>query len=271
MDSPLWQHALISCRLSYRSAALRGLLAFGALLMLCGYLAGSFSLRQPAVVSLDVGLTGIRGLGVLLVLFWMQETFAKEIDKKTIMLSFSYPLPRSTYVVGRFLGIVVLVAIAVLVWGGALFIVGYFSSWGYELGTRPVWGWAYGLVLLGIILDLVCIASFFLFTTSVSETSMLPFLVSAGFALAARSVGPVMGYLILSHDADPRLQAHILPVFEWCKWLLPDLSMLDWRDIVLYGRWPGMRQMLLGVSGGVGYTSVMLGAAVISYSKREFS
>ena len=51
------------------------------------YLAAEFSGRQPGTVALDVGLSAIRIIGLLLVLFWCQEMVGKEIERRTVFFA----------------------------------------------------------------------------------------------------------------------------------------------------------------------------------------
>lgn len=100
---------------------------------------------------------------------------------------------------------------------------------------------------------------------------MLSFLASFGFALAARTLGVMIDYLALSRSADLEMKATLLPILEKLRWLLPDLSRLDWRMIVLYDYWPPTEQLFQGMIAAVGYLTMLLGAAVLSYRRRDFS
>lgn len=267
----VYLNALISWRLGIRSHAMRALLVLGGLLMAIAYLAGAFSLRQPLVVALDMGLSGLRFLGLLLVLFWMQEVFAKDIDKRTITFALAYPATRGAYVIGRFCGVIALVVLAVVVWGALLFLMNQFSDWGYGQSSRTTFGVGYLLVLFGIALDLVVIGAFFVLVAGVAETPMLPFLTGFGFALATRSIGPILDYLELSPAADKDMKAVLMPILEKLRWLLPDLSRLDWRAVCLYDHWPAAGDVLQAVCVGFGYAMLMLGGAVLVYRRRSFS
>lgn len=250
---------------------MRALLVLGALLMCIAYLSGTFSLRQPQQVALDMGFSGLRFLGLLLVLFWLQETFAKDIDRRTVTFALAYPAPRSAYVLGRFLGVMALIIATVLFWGALLAIVGQMSG-GLTGNAEPVnYGVGYGVVLIGIALDLLVIGSFFVLVSSLAETPMLPFLISFGFALSGRTIGVMIDYLALSKQADAALRERLLPLLESLRWLIPDLSRLDWRQIVLYDNWPSWTYILQGVAVAVGYSVIMLGGAVLAYRRRSFT
>ena len=269
--TPLTLNAQAGFRLGLRTHALRALLALGVVLIAVAFLAGSFSLRQPLVVSLDVGISGLRFLGVLLVLFWMQEAFVKDLERRTITLALAYPVRRSAYVLGRFAGVMLLVITAVSIWGVLLYLMGQYAAWGYSDSSHPVFGGGYLFVLAGVCLDLLVIGAVVLFLISVSTSSLLPFLVGGAFALAARSIGPVLDYLVLSADADPALKQSFLPLLEKTRWLIPDLSRLDWREIVLYGTIPNSGDILSGVLTALGYFAVMIWLAVLMYGRREIA
>ena len=264
-------NAQTSFRLGLRTHALRALLVLGAALIGATVLAGRFSLRQPQIVSLDVGISGLRFLGVLLVLFWMQEAFVKDIERRTITLACTYPAARSSYVLGRFAGVMALVVSAVAIWGGLLFLMAQYASWGEADLSRPVFSAGYVVVLLGVCFDLMVLGSVVLFLVSVSTSSLLPFLAGGAFALAARAVGPVLDYLVLSANVDPVMKQNFLPLLGKIRWFVPDLSRLDWREIVLYGTEPATRDVVSGLLIALGYFLVMIWLAVRRYDRREIA
>lgn len=263
-------NARLAWLLGVRSHAFRGLLFLGVLLLATAFLAGAFSLRQPLVVTLDVGITGIRALSALLVLFWMQEVFVRDIERRTITWALAQPIPRQSYVVGRFLGFAALCTVAIMLWGGGLWLLDQVADWGYSSSSRPHLGMGYLAVLGGIVVDALLIGAVVLAVASAAETKALPFFVGAAFVMAARSLGPVLDYLIYSAAADPELQQQFLPVLERIRWLIPELSRLDWRTIVLYGTWPPTTAIVQALMMAFGYIIVMTAFAVRMYSRREF-
>ncbi len=238
--------------------------------MLLAFLAGAFSLRQPLVVAMDMGLSGLRFLGLMLVLFWMQEAFAKDIDRRTIAGALAYPVPKSAYVLGRFMGVAALIGMTVMVWGVFLYVMNQFADWGYESSSVNTFGISYPIVLFGILLDLIVIGAFFVMISSVAQTPVLPFLLGFWFAIAARSFGVMIDYLALSNTADQGMKTILLPILERIRWILPDLSRLDWRSICLYDHWPATGDMIQAVTISLSYSALMLCIAIYAYKKRDF-
>lgn len=267
----LLEHARVAMLLGLRSHTARAVVGLGIVLLVTAFLSGAFSLRQPLIVTLDVGFSGVRGLIVLLVLFWIQDSFVRDIDRKAIFLVFSFPVSRDCYVIGRLFGILGLLGFAILFWGGALYLLDQVSDWGYALSSRPIFGFGYLLVLGGVFLDGCVIAAFVLMVVSLSETPLLPFLVGAGFALGSRLLGPTLDYLQAGALVDPNIKEHFLPILEKVRWVLPELARLDWRGGVLYGAWPPVGEMMAAVSMAVGYFVVFVVVAVSMYRRREFN
>ena len=209
MITSIYLNALIAWRLGIRSHAMRALLVLGALILGVAYLAGAFSLRQPLVVALDMGLSGLRFLGLILVLFWMQEAFAKDVERRTITFALANPIPRGTYVLVRFLGVAGLVLLTVATWGGVLFLMGRYADWGYAVSSTNTLNSGYLWVLAGIVIDLLVIRAFFVFLSSISETPVLAFIVSLGFGIAARSLGVMIDCLaqLQWHEQLPALRS----------------------------------------------------------------
>ena len=270
MYAAILQHLAISWRLGIRSNAMRALLAFGLFLLAVAFLAGAFSPRQPLVVTLDIGISGMRLLTALLMLFWMQEAFTRDIERRTLTLAFALPVERTAYVLGRFLGVMLLIVAAVLLWGTALAIADQFATWGYAASSKPYLDSHYLMVLVGIIVDAWLIGAFMLALTSLAETPLLPFLAGAGFALAARSIGAVLDYLLFSAKVDPDLDS-LVATIKVVRWFVPDLSQLDWRDPILYGHAFPWAKAWAGLCMSTGYILLFLTVATLVYRKREFS
>lgn len=264
------ENALIAWRSGWRSNGARLIGLLGLLLVASAFLAGAFSLRQPMIVAMDIGFTGMRILAVLLGLFWVQEVIAKDIERRTILFALAYPFSRASYLLGRFVGVAALVLVALA--GFALLVLAMVSvsSWGYEASSRPDLGLAYWLAVLGIFLDVVLVVAVAIWLSTLAETPFLPLLVGLGFAIAGHAIGPVLDYLMYSPYADQKLVEHHLPWLQALRWVLPDLSRLDWRVVPLYGQVFAPTTFVYCLSLVAGYSTMLLSLSFIHFSRREF-
>lgn len=264
------ENAMVAWRSGWRSQGARLIFVLGLFLVAAAWLAGAFSLRQPMIVVLDVGLSGLRLLAVLLGLFWVQEMLAKDIERRTILVSLAYPLSRGSYLLGRYLGIACLVLFAVVGFGLLLLLAVYGGSWNYAGTSRPVLGLAYWLALAGIYLDVLIVTAFAMWLATLSETPFLPLMVGLAFAIGGRALGPVIEYLRFSPYAEKSQTEHILPWLDSISWILPDLSRLDWRIVTLYGADLAAGTVPAALALTLGYIGLALILAFLQFSRREF-
>ena len=141
----MWQFMLSAGRAGLRSRSIQAILILGALLVGVAYLAASFSPRQPQTVALDVGLSGLRVTLVLFSLFWVQELVAREIERRTVLFALTYPVARGHYIIGRYLGVLGLVALAAVLLGMLLWAVLLTLTKDYAQGFAVMPGFPYWL------------------------------------------------------------------------------------------------------------------------------
>lgn len=262
--------ALTAWLAGVRGRSIHAVFLFGLALIGIAYLAGSFSPRHPSTVVLDVGLSGIRVSLVLLALFWVQDLVTQEIDRRTIFFVLTYPIPRAYFVLGRYLGILFLLTTALVVEGGLLWILVMTEAAGFQQQFPVAVGLPYWAALLAIGLDVAVVAAFAVLLAVLSTVPVLPMAVGLMFAVAAKSIGPVFEYLARGAEGDVDMVARYQPVLEFAKWLIPDLSRLDWRAWPMYEAAPGLDEMALSVTMALGYMLFILVLAIKALSSREF-
>lgn len=253
-----------------RSRSLQAVFVLGLLLVGVAYLASHFSPRQPMTVALDVGLSVLRFSLVLLSLFWVQEQVGREIDRRTVLFTVTYPIPRHHYLLGRYFGILALSAVAVLILGLLLLVAVLFAGGSYQQQFAVALGGPYWLSLVGIWLDVAVVTAFTLWIATLSTVPILPLALGAAFAIAGRGLGTVRDYLAQGADGDRALVNAYQPIVQLIQWVLPDLSRLDWRLWPLYAQTPAPEPMLWGCVMAVAYIFIMVGLATRVFSVREF-
>jgi Cu-processing system permease protein len=267
----MWQFCLSAWRSGFRSRSVHAILVLGVLLVGIAFLSASFSPRQPKTIALDVGLSGMRFSLVLFALFWVQELVGREVERRTVMYALSYPVSRGAYIVGRYLGIIGLLALAALLLGMLLWLTTLYIGGDYEQGFRLGLGWPFWITIFGVWVDAALVAAFALWIASLSTVPMLPVALGAAFALAGKSLGAVIDYLARGADGDLEFVSKFNPLIETIQWFLPDLSRLDWRVWPMYELFPGFPTIALSLLMAAGYAVVMLALAVMTFSRREFS
>lgn len=263
------EHIFSTILAGLRGRSIHAIFVLGCFLLAFSYLAADLSPRQPQAVALDVGLSFLRFNLILLAIFWVQELVGKEFDRRTVLVSFAYPQPRASYIVGRFLGIALLLILSSVILGGFLYAVVRLSDHDYELTQPVLLGLPFFCALLGIYVDTLVVASFTLMIATISTVTLLPLALGGLFAIAGRSLGPVLQYLRQGADGDDELVSRFNPLLDSIQWVLPDLSRLDWRHWPLYQLPPAFEAVAWALVLAFSYLALMIWLATRIAQRRE--
>jgi ABC-type transport system involved in multi-copper enzyme maturation permease subunit len=258
-------------RSGLRGRSFQAVFLLGFALIAVAYLAGNFSPRQPHTIALDVGLSGIRFTLILLSLFWIQELIAREIDRKTVLFSLSYPVSRAAFILGRYFAVLVLTGVALLILGLALMLAVVWAGGGYSQEYPVTLGAALWGTLLGLWVDVATVAALGACVAALSTVAVMPLAIGAAFAIAGKALGPTFDYLVSGADGDQALTGIFSPLIHVIRWVVPDLSRLDWRDWPMYGLVPDVAAIGWALLMAIAYASLCLTLAVWTFERREFS
>ena len=265
------QFFLASWRAGFRSRALLAYFILGVTLVFVAYLSASFSMRQLRTVALDVGLSGLRFCLVFISITLVQDLVGREIERRSVVFSLSYPCSRASYLLGRFLGVIALSCVAAVVLALLLWIAVMFAGGSFEQEHRVVLGWPYWITIGGLWLDSVVVTSFVLLVCTVATTSLLPLSAGIAFAIVGKAFGSLVEYIAHGAGGQDEMAAAYRPLLAVTKWLIPDLSRLDWRIWPMYGVAPETGSVGLAVLMALLFIGAMLAFSAWIFARREFS
>lgn len=233
-------------------------------------LASLFSGRQPATVGLDVGLSVIRlALPVVIVLL-LQELLSREFDRKLFLTSMTYPRPRHSFLLGRFLATCILTAALLLVLAAILAALVEFIGRGYEQATPVALDHRYWITIGFMAIDLGVVAALGTLLAVVAVTPSFVLIGTLGFVLVARSFSPIVALLTRDTTLVDNAQTYRSSL-GLLGYLLPDLAALDVRMITLYGQmsflppdWP------LHLLSAIAYGAGVIALATWALNKKRF-
>lgn len=261
---------LSGLRSGIRGRSVQGAFVLGLALIAVAYLAAGFSPRQPRTVALDVGFSGVRFTLILLSLFWVQDLVTREIDRKIILHSLSLPVSRGAFLFGRYLAVLGLVVLAAGILALCLLLAVLLASPNYDQEFSVNMGWPFWLAIIGIVLDVAIVSAVALALATVSTVAMLPLLVGAAFAIGGKALGAAVDYIAGGAGGDQELKNSVGPWLDIVRWLIPDLSRLDWRDGSLYGAAPAGDAIAWAIVMAIAYVGLVLGLGWRALDRREF-
>jgi ABC-type transport system involved in multi-copper enzyme maturation permease subunit len=246
--------ALNTFREAIRDRILYVLLIFAVVLIVGSRLLSLLTVGNEEKIIKDVGLSAISVFGVLTAVFVGVSLVFKEIERRTVYTLLANPVRRWQFVAGKFVGLLVVLAMNVAVMSAALCGI----LW---LRGEPPWGLVPAVAL--ILVELTVITSFALLFSSITNPTLAALMTFAVY---------VMGHLSWSLLL---LKAKLGTVGAWvCDvvyWVMPNLERLNIKaeavhDIPLE---PGV--VPLALLYGVSYSLVVLALACVAFERKEFS
>jgi ABC-type transport system involved in multi-copper enzyme maturation permease subunit len=237
-----------------RSKLLYNLLIFAVLLIASSLFVAQLTIGQWDRVILDMGLAAIQISGLLVSVLIGVSLLAGEIDKRTLYPTLARPISRGTFLLGRYCGLCVILAVNVLVMlgclGGVLQLAGY--------SITAVTAAAAALIFV----ELALMAAFALFFSSFTT----PVLASA-FSLSMFLIGHLLGELRAFGQRSHSDLARDLSGAAYR--LLPDLELLNLKSQAANQLPFDAQAARLDGLYGLAYTFAVLAAAVLLFRRRD--
>lgn len=242
------------------------ILFFGAVILASSLLVGALAPSHKIRVICDLGLVAIELFGLATALFGAVTLVIQEIESKTIYLILTRPLSRWVYILGRFLGLVVAVALTM----GAMAFLHLLA-----MASDPFWfhdfaeGWSFWatyptLILMSMAKMLItaAIAIFF----SLFATSSVSALVFTGCFWVAGHFSTELSFMIDKVASGGPLRLLVKAVAG----VLPNFHYLNFRDAYAIPGFPGYEFMGWALLYTVAYTGFFLVLSSLLFSRKEF-
>ncbi|MCK4303317.1 MAG: ABC transporter permease [Candidatus Eisenbacteria sp.] len=229
---------------------------FLVVILVAARLLSPLALGEGRRVTLDVGLASVGFFGFLLVALLGTRMVHKEIDCKTILVLLSKPIRRSEFVLGKFLGLVTVVAVSLIAM--LLMLAGILLTSGYEFDATLAVAGYYAF------LELLIMAALAMFLTAFTSPVLSTF-----FLMGLFVAGHLSGSLIEMAQLLPNACA--AKMLEAIFYVLPRLDLYSYTLEVVHGLPVDGGQLLWATSYAVIYSVGVLLLSVLILRSREFS
>ena len=241
-------------RESVRDRVLYVLLLFAAVAIFGSKALGWISIGQDIKIVKDISLAAVSVFGVLIAIFVGTSLIYKEIDKRTIYTIVCGPIWRFEFILGKYLGLAMLLAMVtgimtLLAAGYVIFLQGNVDA-------------TFFLAALLIYWQVLLITALAVLLSSLTSPIMGALIVFSTFV-----VGHATGILIdLPERFDGTLTKKIL---EALYYVLPNLSNFDIRAEAANGVPVDGSYVLWALAYGAVYTTVLLVLAAVAFENKD--
>jgi len=251
--SHIWTIAKNSYREIIRDRLLYGIFLVGMLVTASSFFAGSISLDQSDRVTQNIAVAAIHLFTLFICIFVATNSMNKDFERRALYLIFPKPISRSSYVLGKYLGIILLLLTSLAILGGFFAIGAFFIK----------------ASLSGLLINLIY--SFFevsfLVGFAILFASFTAPLNAALYTSALFLIGHSLGTIkaILDKQGTAIQQGLV----SFCYYILPNLEKFDIRRAVLYDIYPSPSTVAWTLLYWLIYLSLVLFLAIKVMQKRE--
>ncbi len=228
---------------------------FALLLLGVSMLFSALAPDQEVRVILDFGLAVIEVFGLVAAVFGAVTLILEEMESRTLYLILTRPLPRSYYILGRFLGLMAAVVASLLIMNVLHLALLLTQRWAVDFHYFACLPFIYFKVMM-----VAALAVFFsLFSSSAVSSIVFTF-----FFWLLGHFGPELSFLIRKSESVITVGA-----VRGVMFLMPNFQFLNYQD---FFHVPGVSlgNELWGLAYAALYTAACLSLALSIFLKKEF-
>lgn len=247
--------ALATYRETVRRRVFFASIGFALLIFIAPIVAIPLASGQKETLVKDIGLSFIDIFSVLLAILMATSLVHDEIERRTVYTLLSRPIRRRDYLIGKYLGLLMMSAVNI-----GVMSVAFLAILGASLGHIEV-----GLlasVLLSF-LQVAVVTAVAMFFTTVS-TPILAALASFLFCVAGHFLSDMKAFASQFAGSFARTSIEIA-----CN-LLPNLGNLNAKGELVYGSGVSAQFLLVASTYAACHAALILFLSVLLFERREF-
>ena len=245
-------------REAVRDRVLYNLVLFVLLLTGVAVFIGELSGGQERKIIVDLGLSAMLLFGVFIAIFVGVGLVYKEIERRTIYAIFAKPVGRGEFIVGKYLGLCLTLLVNVVVMGAGVSLALIYVRRGWDPLALRVWP-----AVLLIYVELMVVTGIALLFSSFSSPALSALLTFFLFIIGHFSAD-------LKGLANSMGGSAARWLFSVLYYLLPNLANLSFITPAAHGQLPDAANVAAVILYGFVYIVVILAAATMIFSRRNF-
>ena len=237
---------------------LYSLIVFALLLIGASILLGYISVGIEQIILVNLSLSAISAIGLVMAIFIGTGLVSKEIEKRSINNILSKPVRRAEFVVGKYCGLLVTLAI-----NTGIMALGFYLAILYQKRSLGAGDWNALRAIYFILLELALVTGVALLFSSISTPAL-----SALYTLALYVIGNFSSDLReLGHAAR---SAAVQQTTALLYYLLPNFSDFNAISLAAHGERIPRYLVVSNSLYALLYATVLLSGTILIFEGREF-
>ena len=253
---------------SVRDRVPYAMVVFAVLLIVASYLIGQLTAGQDMKTIKDLGLAALSVFGLFIAVFIGIGLVSKEVEKKSVFGLLSKPISRPQFILGKYAGLVMTLAVNLGVMIVAYYAVLYYMSVTTPAKAQEAWPSPAVdprlMIAIGLIFaELMLVTALALFFSTFSSP-LLATLLTIGLWVAGHFNADLRNFeTVVSSPVA-------VAVARGLYYVLPNLAPFDVKAEIVYGMPLSMRTVAFTLIYAAVYIAMLLTAAIAIFRRRDF-
>ncbi|HEX6163266.1 MAG TPA: ABC transporter permease [Vicinamibacterales bacterium] len=264
----IWLGANAVFHESVRDRVPYSIVVFAVLMIAASYLISQLTAGQDMKIIKDLGLAALSIFGLLIAVFIGVGLVTKEVEKRSVYGLLTKPMSRAEFLLGKYAGLVMTLAVNLTVMTLALYLVLFYSSMMAPEGLSLSWEspavdprMLVAIVLIFAELMLVtALALFFSTFTSPLWATLL----TLGLWVAGHFNSDLRNFENVVSSAPAVWLARVV------YYVIPNLAPFDVKGEVVHGVHIAARHVAYTLAYAAVYIALLLTASVTIFGRRDF-
>ena len=255
-------------RESVRDRVPLAIAGFGVLLVAASYLISQLTAGQDLKIIKDLGLAAINILGLFIAIFIGINLVAKEVERRSIYNLLSKPVTREQFMIGKYLGLVMTLAVNIGAMCVAFYAVLLYQDWAASEGMRAAWPAPATdpklMIAVALIFgELMLITAVALFFSSFSSP-LLAILLTFALWIAGHFNADLRQF---EQVVDSPVAAYIA---RGAYYALPNLAPFNVKAEIVHGVPVAASHVVLTLAYAAVYITMLLAGSIAVFRRRDF-
>ncbi|MDY6990208.1 MAG: ABC transporter permease subunit [Thermodesulfobacteriota bacterium] len=268
--SKIFLIAWITFKDSIRNRALYGIFLLGLVLFTANIIITGMFAWELGKVAVDVGLSVVSFSGLVIIFFLSINVVSNDMDRKTIYLILSRPITKFHYIVGKYVGLSLVILLSSSVLGLCAALSVKVATYKVEVYIPAHFSWTvFFLGLVFLTLSLLVVLAMALLWVSITTHPFTAVLLSILSYLIGHNVENVKNIISTSKmfAENPMLTR----LTDFASWIFPNLAAFDLKTTAAYGLQVRAGYLTWVAIYGVSYIGICLVLTILIFQRRELA
>jgi len=265
----MWAVALITFKEGIKNRVIFGIFIIALLLFTATTIITTLFMRDIVKVAVDLSLSTVAFAGLLTLFFVGVNLFSKDIDKRTIYMVISRPISRSQYLVGKFLGLLLLALTVEFILGGLSTLPVILSKkYYYYAEARFAWD-IFFIAIIYIFLKLAIVSSIITFFASLTSNSFMTLVLALVAYFIGESTEGVRSLLMSGVEVE-KVNPLLSSMVSIAYYVFPNMSAFDLKTQAAHGLPVSSSYLFWTALYAIAYMTAVVAAGTLFFRRREF-